>query len=165
MERILDIDFDEDDSEEADFICPICLENVDHKRKIPINDCNHYFCDKCLSKYFLDLLDDISNYPFRCPFLLPDGEKQSKCPSLIEPFLVLSLLDSPKEKEKFFQLSLKKFCEEYSEEIAWCSTPGCDYAFLSPNPSCEITITCPLCKKTVAFQTMKKKEENFKKSS
>lgn len=165
MEKILDSYFDEDDSEEKYFVCTICLENIENTKKILINDCNHYFCNKCLSKYFLDLLDDISNYPFRCPFLISDGEKQNKCPTLIEPFLVLSLLESAKEKEKFFQISLKKFCEEYAEEIAWCSTPGCDYGFLSPNPLCQIRITCPLCKKTASFNTMKKREENLKNSS
>lgn len=127
---------------EDEFICPICLCSVENSSKIGINDCEHLFCFACLKEYLLNLLNDFSKYPFKCPF----SKNGKKCQTLIDPLIVINFLETKEMKEKFVAISIKKFSDDCRGDFIWCLSSNCSYGFISKNPSCETTLNCPLCK-------------------
>ena len=127
--------------------CPICLEEFDKKDMVCINECEHLFCAECLEEHFKSLIKDIKNYPFTCPF----SEKKLTCRTLIEPQIVLNLIKNQNQIEKYFQNSLKRFFDEYPEEMSWCPSATCSYGFQLQELKCT-RFECPLCKKVYCLK-------------
>lgn len=40
--------------ENTNFVCSICIENIDKNNNLCIINCGHYFCKKCLTKYIIE---------------------------------------------------------------------------------------------------------------
>ena len=105
------------------FDCPICLDSVDVNNKC-ILDCNHEFCNLCVTNHILTSLGNISDMiPVKCPMF------SSGCDFLItQDFKNIDTLISSENKNKLEKYTLLKQ-HIPPENLRYCPNPTCQLPY------------------------------------
>ncbi|KAL4481839.1 hypothetical protein ABPG74_007928 [Tetrahymena malaccensis] len=118
-----------------DWVCEICYEPM-ISNDIFLLICEHIFHKICLSKHCNALINK-KQLPINCPHfecLLPLQQNEIK--------EILSEVDF----EKYEKFTLQNYIDSNADEISWCPTPNCEYAFVID--SNQTNFKCPTCKKS-----------------
>lgn len=119
--------------------CEICFETVGDPQKIQILQCNHRFCEPCLSDYISSTIKDggLLSTALKCPGfqcffeldddlvlkMLNESELKLKYQHVIANCFVLV---KPPQLKYSFSLAISYF--QNNRLMKWCPSPGCDNA-------------------------------------
>lgn len=124
-------------SEVKNSMCLICEVEAESEEEIVLSGCKHTFCKDCLTSFFENEIKE-NKLPLKCP-----GDR-NKCKYLITPDIILSNINE-RHRNKFLDFSLKKYFDDFGEELSWCPTPSCQYGF-EISKVCN-KFSCPICLK------------------
>ena len=118
--------------------CQICLTSLfsENQEVWGLVNCQHCFHKTCLNPY---LESEISQkkFPIKCPMEYCKAEIQNE--DLMENLEKEAL-------EKYWEFTLKNYVELHGDELSWCPTADCNYAFIFDK---EIYLLhCPKCMKS-----------------
>ncbi|KAL4439318.1 hypothetical protein ABPG74_016981 [Tetrahymena malaccensis] len=121
--------------DEIDWDCEICCENMISQEYLPLI-CDHIFHKNCLAQYFNTQISE-KKFPIKCP--------SSNCVIPIQQQDLQEVL-SFSEFQKYEKFCLQNYIDSNQDEISWCPTPNCEFAFILEDG--QYTLKCPLCKKS-----------------
>lgn len=118
--------------------CPICLASLfsGDQDVWGLYNCQHCFHKACLNPY---LEAEIANkrFPIICPM--------ENCKSEVANEDLMENIEKD-QIDKYFEFTLKNYVEIHGDEMSWCPTADCNYAFIYDK---EITVlNCPRCNKS-----------------
>ncbi|EAS06981.2 IBR domain protein (macronuclear) [Tetrahymena thermophila SB210] len=120
---------------ENDWVCEICYENMTSKDYIPLL-CDHIFHKNCLAQYFTTQINE-KKFPLKCP--------NSNCTLPINQQDLREVLNEI-EIQRYEKFSLQNYIDSNADEISWCPTPNCEYAFIIEKDQNQLN--CPKCNKS-----------------
>ncbi|KAL4439317.1 hypothetical protein ABPG74_016980 [Tetrahymena malaccensis] len=121
--------------DENDWNCEICCENMTNSLYLPLS-CDHIFHKKCLSQYFNTQISE-KKFPINCP--------SSTCNLPVQQYDLEEVLNVD-EFQKYEQFCLQNYIDSNQDEMSWCLTPNCGYAFILV--SGQYSLDCPKCMKS-----------------
>jgi len=118
--------------------CPICLGSLfsGDQDVWGLYNCQHCFHKVCLNPY---LEAEISNkrFPIKCPM---DNCKSEIANEDLMENIEKDIID------KYFEFTLKNYVDIHGDEMSWCPTADCSYAFIYDK---DISVfNCPRCNKS-----------------
>ncbi|KAL4512950.1 hypothetical protein ABPG72_017635 [Tetrahymena utriculariae] len=123
-----------DHNQGEDWVCEICYEPM-MSNDIFFLICEHIFHKVCLSKYFNTLISQ-KQFPINCP--------NSECILPVQQYQIQEIL-SEEDFIKYEKFTLQNYIDSNADEISWCPTSNCEYAFIIDNG--QTKLNCPGCKK------------------
>ncbi|KAL4439319.1 hypothetical protein ABPG74_016982 [Tetrahymena malaccensis] len=121
--------------DENDWNCEICYENMISSSYLSLS-CDHTFHKKCLSQYFNTQISQ-KKFPINCP--------STNCNLHVKQLDLKEVL-STNEFQKYETFCLQNYIDSNQDEISWCLTPNCEYAFILA--SGQYNLDCPKCMKS-----------------
>lgn len=117
--------------------CLICLGPLyDEDEDIwPLSRCQHCFHRSCLNSHLVSLINN-KKFPIRCPMENCNME-------IIADDITENL--NPDEVEKYWAFSLANFVDMHADDMSWCPTPNCRFAFVYDKNYNRLD--CPNCNK------------------
>ncbi|EAR81869.2 IBR domain protein (macronuclear) [Tetrahymena thermophila SB210] len=120
---------------EDNWVCEICYENMISQDYMSLN-CDHIFHKNCLAKYFTSQINE-KKFPLKCP--------NSNCIFPIEQQDLREVLNEI-EIQRYEKFSLQNYIDSNADEISWCPTPNCEFAFIIEKDQNQLS--CPKCNKS-----------------
>ncbi|KAL4491940.1 hypothetical protein ABPG72_008361 [Tetrahymena utriculariae] len=120
--------------DEQSWKCEICLEQMTDQQFWPLQ-CRHQFHRDCLQQYFNVKIKDRS-FPLKCP--------NESCKQEVDYSDIKEIL-TKQEFQKYEEFSLNNYIDSNLEELSWCPSAGCKYAFVLEEN--QTLLICPLCRK------------------
>ncbi|KAL4485372.1 hypothetical protein ABPG72_008548 [Tetrahymena utriculariae] len=120
--------------DESDWNCEICYEKMTCKEYLPLY-CDHIFHKSCLAQHFTLQVNE-KKFPLNCP--------SSSCILPVQQQDLKEVLNKY-EFEKYEKFCLQNYIDSNQDEISWCPTPNCEYAFILEDG--QNILNCPKCKK------------------
>lgn len=115
--------------------CPVCLGKLVEDNYWSLYECGHCFHSECLSTYLRTELTK-RKFPIKCPFV---GCKDDVSTDDVSEHL------SEEEMGKYWEFTLGNYIDSHLDELTWCPTPDCKYAFIFDKN--ESQFLCPKCSK------------------
>ncbi|EAR81871.2 IBR domain protein, partial (macronuclear) [Tetrahymena thermophila SB210] len=121
--------------DDDDWDCEICYENMISQEYMSLI-CDHIFHKNCLAKYFTSQINE-KKFPLKCP--------NSNC---IIPIVQQDLRQvlNKIEIQRYEKFSLQNYIDSNADEISWCPTPNCEFAFITEKD--QNYLNCPKCNKS-----------------
>jgi E3 ubiquitin-protein ligase RNF14 len=137
-------DYDKDQCElkfqKGYFTCNVCLSEIEGKKCMKFNKCEHVFCNECMKGYFDSLIADGNVKSLICP--------QDKCEEQALPAQVLTLVGI-EMFNRYDSLLLKDSLNNMSD-IVYCPRANCQCAVIPEDTLAQCTncnyVFCALCR-------------------
>ncbi|CDW84022.1 ibr domain containing protein [Stylonychia lemnae] len=120
------------DQEDNNLTCAVCLDDIVDDNILPLTSCDHFYHKECLESYFRVEIQD-RRFPIKCP--------QDNCGKEIEIMDIQDVL-AEDDLKKFDEYNFSKIVDQ-QEDLSWCPTPDCGYAFFFEEGNYEHD--CPKC--------------------
>lgn len=107
-------------TKEPDVNCDICFEPLSSKEIFPLDACSHVYHLDCLNDFVKDAVLSKRDL-IKCP--------DSQCSENLTVNDIQSIIAGD-ELDRFYENKLEMYIAAHENEISYCPTPGCNYAFL-----------------------------------
>ncbi|TNV85133.1 hypothetical protein FGO68_gene4724 [Halteria grandinella] len=116
--------------------CTVCLEEMTPDTVFMLSNCEHMYHRDCIKGFLKNSVNES-----RCPITCPEP----KCKRELGSQDFMGNLES-KEIEKYYQYSFLQALIR-QDDISWCPTANCDYAFVYVKGRDNKDFTCTKCHK------------------
>ena len=123
---------------EENIDCPICLSSLftGDQDVWGLSNCQHCFHKVCLNPY-LETQISQKKFPINCPM--------DNCKAEISNEDLMENIEKD-TIEKYWDFTLKNYVDIHAEEMSWCPTADCSYAFVYDKETS--VLNCPKCMKS-----------------